>query len=113
MISTEDFSLFRVTESVEETVEELLRFYRVFDRMEYVDSRLVLRLRERIEDSRLAAYQRDFADILTDGGFRQEADSASNGSPVSANHSRLIFHFNRRSLGRLRQFIDTINSARS
>jgi hypothetical protein len=46
MISAEDFSLFRVTESVEETVDELLRFYRVFDRMEYVDNRLVLRLRE-------------------------------------------------------------------
>ena len=51
MIGAEDFSLFRVTESVEETVDEVLRFYRVFDRMEYVDNRLVLRLRERIADS--------------------------------------------------------------
>ena len=109
MIGAEDFSLFRVTSSVEETVDEVLRFYRVFDRMEYVDNRLVLRLRERIEDSRLAAYQRDFADILTDGRFRQEIDSTSNGSPASAKHSKLIFHFNRRSLGRLRQLIDAIN----
>jgi uncharacterized protein (TIGR00730 family) len=113
MISAEDFSLFRVTSSVEETVDELLRFYRVFDRMEYVDNRLVLRLRERIDDTRLAAYQRDFADILTDGGFRQEIDSTSNGSPASAKHSKLIFHFNRRSLGRLRQLIDAINGPRA
>ena len=109
MISPEDLSLFRVTDSVEETVDELLRFYRVFDRMEYVDNRLVLRLRERIDDSQLAAYQRDFADILTDGGFRQETDSTSHGLPASAKHSKLIFHFNRRSLGRLRQLIDVIN----
>ena len=67
MISPEDLSLFRVTDSVEETVDEMLRFYRVFDSMEYVNNRLVLRLRERIDDSQLATYQRDFADILTDG----------------------------------------------
>jgi uncharacterized protein (TIGR00730 family) len=113
MIGAEDFSLFRVTDSVEETVNEVLRFYRVFDRMEYVDSRLVLRLRERIADSQLAAYQRDFGDILTDGGFRQETDSDSNGSPPSASYSKLIFHFNRRSLGRLRQLIDAINGPRA
>ena len=80
--------------------------------MEYVDSRLVLRLRDRIDDSRLATYQRDFADILTDGTFRQEIDLTSNGSPASAKHSKLTFHFNRRSLGRLRQLIDAINGSR-
>jgi hypothetical protein len=85
----------------------------VFDRMEYADSRLVLRLCERIDDSQLAAYQRDFADILTNGGFRQEFDSTSNGSPMSAKHSKLIFHFNRRSHGRLRQLIDAINAAKN
>lgn len=113
MISAEDFSLFRVTDSVEETVGELLRFYRVFDRMEYVDNRLVLRLSERIDDSQLTAFQREFPDILTGGGFRQEFYSTSNGSPASAKHSKLIFHFNRRSHGRLRQFIDTINAAKN
>ena len=30
---------------------------------------------------------------------------------MSAKHSKLIFHFNRRSHGRLRQLIDTINEA--
>src|SRR4029078_3340411 len=109
MMGAEDFSLFRVTNSVEETVDELLRFYRVFDRMEYVDNRLVLRLRERITDGKLATYHRDFADILNDGKFRQEVDSTSNGSPASAKHSKLIFHFNRRSLGRLRQLFDALN----
>jgi uncharacterized protein (TIGR00730 family) len=111
MIAAEDFSLFRVTDSVEETVDEVLRFYRVFDSMEYVDNRLVLRLRERIADTQLVAYQVDFADILTNGGFRQEIDAALNGLPASTKHSKLIFHFNRRSLGRLRQLIDTINAA--
>jgi uncharacterized protein (TIGR00730 family) len=113
MISPEDLSLFRVTDSVEETVDELLRFYRVFDRMEYVNNRLVLRLRERIDDTQLTRYQRDFADILADGTYRQEMDLATNGTPASAAHAKLVFHFNRRSLGRLRQLVDAINGAAS
>jgi uncharacterized protein (TIGR00730 family) len=113
MISAEDFSLFRVTDSIEETVDELLRFYRVFERMEYVDNRLVLRLRERIEEALLAAIQRDFADILADGKFRQEVETGTNGSADSVVGARLVFHFNRRSLGRLRQLIDMINGAKT
>jgi uncharacterized protein (TIGR00730 family) len=126
MISPEDLSLFRVTESVEETVDEILRFYRVFEGMEYVNNRLVLKLRERISDQRLATFHRDFADILADGAFRQEIEPtggwghapvansgtlpqapAVNGTAVP--RARLIFHFNRRSLGRLRELLDTIN----
>ena len=110
MISPEDLSLFRVTSSVEDTVEEVLQFYRVFDRMEYVNNRLVLQLHKQIDDARLATFQRDFADILADGTFRQETDATTNVAPDAPARSRLIFHFNRRSLGRLRQLIDSINN---
>ena len=80
--------------------------------MEYVDNRLVLRLKTPVADAKLRTIQRDFADILTDGDFRQELDAAvTNASPNSSAPARLIFHFNRRSLGRLRQLIDSINSA--
>ena len=72
MISPEDLSLFRVTDSVDETVDEILRFYRVFHSMEYVHNRLVLRLQKPLAEARLNALQQDFADILTDGHFRQE-----------------------------------------
>ena len=110
MISAEDLSLFRVTESVDETVDEILRFYRVFDDMEYVNNRLALRLKKPIADANLSAMQRDFTDILTSGGFQQEFDPPTNGTlNKSSQAARLIFHFNRRSLGRLRQLIDSIN----
>jgi uncharacterized protein (TIGR00730 family) len=109
MISLEDLSLFRVTDSVEETVDEIQRFYRVFDAMEYMDRRLVLRLRMPVADRKLMTIQRDFADILEDGEFWQEVDATVNGTPQAAAGAKLIFHFNRRSLGRLRQLLDTIN----
>jgi uncharacterized protein (TIGR00730 family) len=105
MIAPEDFALFRVTDSVEDTVAEVLRFYRVFHGMQYESNRLVLQMHESLDVSRLQALQRDFSDILADSGFRQEQEESS---PVF--RSRLIFHFNRRSLGRLRLLIDAINN---
>jgi uncharacterized protein (TIGR00730 family) len=111
MISSEDLSLFRVTDSVDETVAEILRFYRVFHGMEYLHQRLVIRLQQPIDDARLAALERDFADILTDGNFRQETSVEGESlRPELAALPRLILHFNRRSLGRLRQLIDAINN---
>jgi hypothetical protein len=111
MIAPEDLSLFKVTDSVDEAVDEILRFYHVFHSMEYVHGRLVLRLRNALDENRLAAIGRDFADILNDGEFRQESSFTGElPNPELAFLSRLTLHFNRRSLGRLRQLIDTINS---
>ncbi|MBI5906304.1 MAG: LOG family protein, partial [Deltaproteobacteria bacterium] len=48
MSSAEDFSLFRITSSVEEAVQEILGFHRVFHSARYVGPELVIRLRELI-----------------------------------------------------------------
>ena len=114
MISPEDLSLFRVTESVEETVDEILRFYHVFAGMEYVDGRLVLRLQERISEAHLAAFQpglrrHSWPMAISDRKLSRQADSANG---IAGERARLIFHFNRRSLGRLRQLLDTITARR-
>ncbi len=114
MISADDLSLFRVTDCVEDTVAEVLRFYRVFHGMKYENNRLVLQLSERLEESRITGFQRDFSDILADGVFRQECESIEQSDGAShATRPRLVFHFNRRSLGRLRQLIDAINNGAS
>jgi hypothetical protein len=111
MISPEDMSLFRVTESVDETVAEILNFYRVFHSMEYVNNRLVVRFTKKLTQRSLAGLQREFADILVEGIFRQESVVLGESvRPDFAGLSRLVFHFNRRGLGRLRQLIDTINA---
>ena len=112
MIATEDLSLFRVTDSIDDTIKEVLGFYRVFHSMQYVHGRLVMRLHRSLSTVRLAAINRDFADILADGDFRQEASIVGEPPrPELAGLTRLIFHFNRRSLGRLRQLIDSINGS--
>jgi hypothetical protein len=58
----------------------------------------------------LAALARDFADILVEGIFRQETVVLGEPErPEFDGLTRLVFHFNRRSLGRLRQLINAIN----
>ena len=44
LISPEDLSLLRVTDDVEEAVDEIMGFYSVYNSMRYVRGRLVLRL---------------------------------------------------------------------
>ncbi len=110
MISPEDVRLYKITNSVDQAIEETLGFYKVYHSMRYVHDRLVFRLKERLTDEHLDQIQDRFADILIDGNYKQrEALVEESGEPDLAHMPRLVFHFNRRSLGRLRMLIDCIN----
>lgn len=112
MISPEDLSLYKVTDSCDETVDEILRFYGRYHSMRYVREELVLRLNEQLSAEQLAAIQEDFSSIIAAGEFRQTtALRAERDEPELDDKPRLVFQFNRRNLGRLRQLIDTLNSS--
>ena len=51
LISPADMSLFKVTDSVDAAVAEVLGFYRVYHSMRYVHRDLVLRLNRRLPDA--------------------------------------------------------------
>jgi uncharacterized protein (TIGR00730 family) len=110
MISAEDFSLFRITSSVEEAVREIHGFYRVFHSMRYAGRDLVIRIREHLAPDTLASLNRDFPDLLVEGSISQgkalpeEADE-----PEIADLPRIVFRFNSGRQGRLRQLIDQLN----
>jgi uncharacterized protein (TIGR00730 family) len=110
LISPEDLSLYRVTDSAEEAVAEVLGFFHVYHSMRYVKRQLVLRLQKALEPATLDRLNADFRDIVTEGGFVQRGPlAAERDEPELAALPRLVFYFNRRSLGRLRQLIDVIN----
>lgn len=112
MISPDDLSLYRVTDSCEEAVEEIQAFFQVYHSMRYVHHHLVLRLQQRPSEQAMATVRENFQDILSAGDFElgtplpEEQDE-----PELKDLPRLIFQFNRRSLGRLRQLIDFLNRA--
>jgi uncharacterized protein (TIGR00730 family) len=110
MISSEDLSLYKLTDNVDEAVTEILQFYRVFHSLRYVRSSLVIRLQHRPSEALLETINKDFTDILEAGSFQVgSALPEEHDDPELDALTRLIFQFNRRNYGRLRQLIDCIN----
>jgi hypothetical protein len=110
MIAAEDLSLYKITDNCDEAVAECLQFFRVYHSMRYVKRRLVLRLQHRLDDADLADINDQYQDILNRGKFVQTGPLLEESNePDLAHLTRLVFHFNRRNLGRLRQLIDWIN----
>jgi uncharacterized protein (TIGR00730 family) len=110
MISPEDLSLFKVCDDYRAAVEEVLQFFRVYHSMRYVKQNLVIRLLEPLHPLLLDGINREFGDILSSGDFQQTAALQLERDETDLAHMpRLVFHFNRRSFGRLRQMIDAIN----
>jgi uncharacterized protein (TIGR00730 family) len=110
MISPEDLSLYLLTDDCQAAVQEILQFYKNYHSMRYVKNKLVLRLHEAPSESLLHEINEHFRDIVVEGPMTigqplpEERDE-----PDLLELPRLIFRFNRRSHGRLRQLIDVLN----
>src|SRR5262249_17318933 len=110
MISPNDLALYKLTDSVDEAVAEIVNFYRIYHSMRYVKGDLVLRLKRALTPQFLDQIRRQFSDIVESGTFEQtSALPAEANDPDVAALPRLRFRFDRRSLGRLRMLIDAIN----
>ena len=112
LISETDFALYKVTDDVEEAVEEITRFYRVFHSYRYVGDKLVIRLNKRLADGETDRLAGEFADLIKSGGMTQRAALEEEGDePGTRELPRLVFRHQRRDYGRLRMLIDAINTA--
>lgn len=110
LINQEDLSLFRIVDSEEAAVQEILTFYRRYHSMRFVGRQLAMRLKTPVPEAQLASINERFADLLQEGTFMQrEAFPEELDEPELKDLPRLAFTFNRRSAGRLRQLIDHLN----
>jgi len=110
LISPEDLSLYKLTDRVDEAVEEIINFFRVYHSMRYVRNKLVLRLQSAPAPQLVVQINEQFRDILLEGDFTlRDALPEEKDEPALAKMPRLVFRFNRRNLGRLRQLIDCLN----
>lgn len=112
-ISKEDFSLFKVTTSVKEAVDEITTFFSNYHSLRYVGPNLVIRLQKFLSDEQLKYLNKNFSGILSSGEYYRSAALPEEGNqPELAHLPRLVFHFNRVNNGRLRQLIDYLNRGR-
>jgi len=110
LISPADTSLYRITHSVDEAVNEVVGFYRVYHSMRYVRKDLVVRLTQPISDATLERLNAEFKDIIWEGSIeRAEADELEANEPELASLPRIRFRFDRHGHSRFRQMIDLIN----
>lgn len=110
LISPSDLSLFKVTDDVEEAVDEVLGFYSVYNSMRFVRDRLVLRLHVQPTQQLMERLNDEFRDVCESGTFelaemhRLEADDEH-----LMHLPRIAFVFNRKAVGRLRELINFLN----
>ena len=111
LISPEDTSLYQITDNVDEAVNIITRFYRNFHSTRFVHDLLVIRLKNAPSAAALAAMNKDFADIITEGkieAVKATQDEIEDNDQLDL--ARIAFAFNRRDYGRLRQLLNVLNA---
>jgi uncharacterized protein (TIGR00730 family) len=111
LIAPDDLNLYQYTDSTDEAVRWITRFYRNYHSSRYVDDLLVIRLRRAPSKSALAGLNDDFADIVTEERIHLvEALPDEREDNDCVDLPRVALGFNRRDYGRLRQLIDVLNN---
>jgi len=113
-VSPDDLHLVHVTDDVDDAVAHVLRFYRNYHSIRFVDGQLVLRMHERLEPPELVRLNAEFADIVAHGDI--EAIATTPAELADGDHvdlPRIAFRFDRRGWSRLRVMIDRLNEIAS
>ena len=112
-ISPEDLQLFDMTDSVEEAVQKIDRFYRRYHSIRYVGNRVAIRMNSPISQQRVEGLKEAFSDILRSPGelFLSSSLSAEQDETGIEHLPRLVLDFNLKDFSRLRRLIDSLNDA--
>ena len=110
LIAPEDLSLFKVTNSVDAAIDEILHFFRAYHSMRFVRGKLILRLNLPVSDDLLTRLNDEFTDLLESGRIeRATAHRLESDEPEALALPRLTLNFDRKKVGRLRQMVDLLN----
>ena len=110
LIGQTDLTFFKMTDSIDEAIAEIVRFYKNFVSYRWVGKRMVLRMNRQLSDAAIARMNIDFADILLQGRIEQSAAlPEEKNEPELAAKPRLILVPDQRHYGRIRQLIDAVN----
>lgn len=105
-----DMKLLRLVHSADEAVAEINQFYGNYHSSRWLKNQFVIRMQHPLNDAALLDMQDAFADLRLSGHFVQHAYSGEDQDDVQFSHlHRLVFAFNGRDQGRLRELVDFIN----
>ncbi len=109
-IPKDDFLLFKIANTVDDAVKEIVNYYRVYDSIRFVGHSTVIRLNKRLSESDVRVLNKEFCDILSEGKIE---DSKPLPEEVRDKDKlklpRIVLCFNRRDYGRLSEMIRRIN----
>jgi uncharacterized protein (TIGR00730 family) len=111
-ISPTDHGLYRITNSVDEAVAEIVHFYSNYHSLRWTGDTLVLRMHRAPNAEQLAAINADFGEYSSTGISLSPPLAAELSEKDHLDLPRLALDFNRRQPGRLRALIDRINEIR-
>lgn len=106
-ISPEDEHLIHRAANIDDAVEHVVRFYRVYHSSRYVGEHLVIRLNQQLRPESIERLNDEFGLLVASG--RIESTEALPGEEDHLALPRLAFHHNRRMYARVRLLIDRIN----
>ena len=110
-VSAGDTRLYRITDSVDEAVDEILRFYSNFHTIRYVGEQLVIRLLHAPTDEQLAELTKRFSHLVSSGTIRRvEPFAIERRNDDNLELPRIAFAFAKHGYGDLRAMIDMLNS---
>jgi uncharacterized protein (TIGR00730 family) len=109
LISSQDPSLYTITDRLDVACEAISGFYRVYHSSRYVGNKLVMRLKSELSDMHIDKLNATFSDILVEGRIAKSRALPQESKDETIELPRLVLHFNQRDLGRLYQLIAAIN----
>ncbi len=110
LISPDDLNLYQITDSTDEAVKIIARFYRNFHSTRFVKDLFVIRLKHAPSPSAIDALNEDFADIISGEPIKIIPPTPEEMEDTSyLDLPRIAFGFNRKDYGRVRQLIDVLN----
>jgi uncharacterized protein (TIGR00730 family) len=110
LVAPADTKLYTVTDSCEEAVAEINRFYANYDSMRYVGDQLIIRMKQVPDQRQLTALNGTFGHLCTSGEI-----TVVEPQPIEVKENdrlelgRIALRFAKHGYGDLRQLIDTIN----
>ncbi|MCX7712187.1 MAG: TIGR00730 family Rossman fold protein [Chthoniobacterales bacterium] len=114
LISESDFHLFHITRDVQDAINQILNFYRVFHSYRWVRDQLVIRLTAPLVDEDLALLSERFCNLLNTPSIEQTGPLPEEREDENIAHlPRLVLTPSKKDFGYLRLLINHINQSKT